>query len=206
MKKLWKWLYWNSANILSASRFLAFPILFVPCNLSDWEKIIVIVFLAVTDLFDGPLARRIKNAEGAGKFIDAFSDKVMILSVLGFFLWEKIVDPRIISAIILGEALPLSIACFGIGLAWGKNPKRNIFQTIKTVLAHWKINAPGKLAMVFYFSMGIFIVLSIIFPQNEIWAYLYIISFWGGLIFRVISIGYYVIDLNNWQKEYNSTV
>lgn len=206
MRRLLKWLYDNSANILSASRILAPFILFWPGSLSVREKIIAIVFLAATDLFDGPLARRIRNAEEAGKFIDAFSDKIMILSVLGFFFWEKIVDPGIISAIILGEALPLSIACFGIGLAWGKNPKRNISQTIKTVLAHWKINAPGKLAMVFYFSMGIFIVLSIIFPQNGIWAYLYIISFWGGLIFRIISIGYYVADLNNWQKEYNSTV
>lgn len=204
MKKLLKWSYRNLANMLSASRILTPLILFGPWSLSIREKIIVIVLLAATDLFDGLLARRIKNAEGVGKFIDAFSDKVMILSVLGFFLWEKIVDPRIISVIILGEALPLSIACFGIGLAWGKNPRRNFSQTIKTVLAHWKINAPGKLAMVFYFSMGIFIVLSVIFPQERIWAFLYAISFWGGLIFRVISIGYYIADLNNWQKEYNT--
>lgn len=206
MKKMLKWLKWNSANILSASRILTPFILFWPGSLSVREKIIIIVFLAATDLFDGPLARKIGNAEGSGKFIDAFPDKVSIFSTLIFLLWEKIVDPRIIGAIILGEALPLSIACFGIGLAWGKNPKRNISQTIKTVLAHWKINAPGKLAMVFYFSMGIFIVLFTIFPQNGIWAYLYIISFWGGLIFRVISIGYYVIDLSNWQKKYNATV
>jgi len=204
MKKLLKWLYWNSANILSASRFLAFPILFVPCNLSDWERIIAVVLLAATDLFDGLLARKIGNAEGIGKFIDSFSDKVMILSVLGFFLWEKIIDPRVIGAIILGEVLASSIAGFGIYLA--KNRSRGISQTTKTVLEHWKINASGKLAMVFYFSMGIFIVLSIIFPQNGIWAYLYIISFWGGLIFRVISIGYYIADLNNWQKEYNTTL
>jgi phosphatidylglycerophosphate synthase len=204
MKKLLKWLHWNSANILSASRFLAPVVLFGPWSLSIREKIIIIVFLSATDLFDGPLARRIKNAEGIGKFIDAFSDKIMILSVLGFFFWEKIVDPRIIGAIILGEVIAFSIAGFGIFLA--KNKRQGFSQTVKTVLEHWKINAPGKLAMVFYFSMGIFIVLSIIFPQNGIWAYLYIISFWGGLIFRVISIGYYVIDLNNWQKKYNATV
>jgi phosphatidylglycerophosphate synthase len=204
MNRLLKWLYQNSANLLSASRVLTPLILFGAGRLSIREKVIAIVILAATDLFDGPLARRIKNADGVGKFVDSFSDKVMILSVLGFFLWEKIIDPRIIGLIILGELLPFSIACFGVGLAWRKKAKKELSQTVKIVLEHWSINAPGKLTMVFYFSMGVFIALSIIFPQNEILVYIYLVSFGGGLIFRFISIGYYIVDLNNWQREYNS--
>lgn len=203
MGRLRSWLRQNSANFLSASRILTPFILFGAGSLNIREKVIAIVILAATDLFDGPLARRIKNANGVGKFVDSFSDKVMILSVLGFFLWEKIIDPRIIAVIILGELLPFSIACFGIGLAWRKRVKQEFSQTVKTVLEHWSINAPGKLTMVFYFSMGAFIALSIIFPRNEIFAYLYFVSFGGGLIFRLISVGYYMVDLSNWQKEYN---
>jgi phosphatidylglycerophosphate synthase len=204
MSRLLKWLYRNSANILSASRILTPFILFGVGSLNIREKVIAVVILAATDLFDGPVARRINNADGVGKFVDSFSDKVMILSVLGFFLWEEIIDPRIIATIILGELLPFSIACFGVGLAWRKNAKKEFSQTVKTVLEHWSINAPGKLTMVFYFSMGIFVALSIIFPRNEMLVYIYLVSFGGGLIFRFISIGYYIVDLNNWQKEYNS--
>jgi phosphatidylglycerophosphate synthase len=91
-------------------------------------------------------------------------------------------------------------------LALEKTRIRGISQAVKIVLNHWKINAPGKLTMVFYFFMAIFVFLSVAFPQNEIWAYFYLISFWGGFIFRVISIGYYIVDLNNWQKEYNAAI
>lgn len=197
MKKLSSWLYQNSANLLSASRNLTPFILFGSWGLSIREKLMVIVVLAATDLFDGPVARKIKNEGDIGKFIDSFSDKVMIFSVLVFFFLEKIINPKIIGAIILGEVLSFAIASFGIYLAWEKTRD----QWKKNILEHWKVNAPGKLAVVFYFSMAIFIFLTTIFPQNEIWTYLYIISFWGGFIFRIISIGYYVIDLNNWQKK-----
>ena len=64
----------------------------------------------------------------------------------------------------------------------------------------------GLAAMVFYFIMAGFIYLDVTFPRNEIFFHFYIVSFGVGFIFRVISIGYYVIDLNNWQKEYNSAV
>lgn len=202
MKKLLRWLYNNSANILSASRILTPLILFWPGNLSIREKLTVIIFLAITDIFDGFLARKIGNEGKAGKFIDSFSDKVLIFSVLAFLYLEKIVNPKIVGALILGELLAFSIAVYGICLVWEKNRGR----WIKNILEHWKVNAPGKLAMVFYFFMAIFIFISVIFPRNEIWAYFYLISFWGGLIFRVISIGYYVVDLNNWQKEYNKTL
>jgi phosphatidylglycerophosphate synthase len=206
MKRVLKWLRWNLANILSASRILTPVILFGSWDLSIREKIAGVIFLAATDLFDGFLARKIGNEKGIGRVIDSLSDKILIFSTLVFLLWEKIIDPRITGVIILGEALPFSIACFGVGLAWSKNQNRDFSQTTEIVLEHWKINAPGKLALAFYFLMSIMVALSVFFSQNGMWIYFYFISFLGGLIFRVISVGYYISDLNNWQKEYNKTL
>lgn len=199
MRKLLVWLYQNSANMLSASRILTPIILFGVEGLSIREKLTVIIFLATTDIFDGFLARKIGNEGKSGKFIDSFSDKVLIFSVLAFLYLEKIINSKIVGALILGEVLAFSIAVYGICLVWEKNRS----QWIKNILEHWKVNAPGKLAMVFYFSMAICIFISVIFPRNEIWANLYFISFSGGLILRVFSIGYYIVDLNNWHGNHN---
>jgi len=207
MKKLWKWLYWNSANLLSASR--CFSIL-IPIDPWDWSiktTFMIILLLGFTDFLDGIIAREIGNFRGKGMAIDAGADKVMVFSVsIWILLKMKNIDPKIIEMIIWGEALPFSIGIIGIGLAWKKNQCRRLSEIAEAVWERWKINIPGKMTMVFYFIMAGFIYLDVTFPRNEIFFHFYIVSFGVGFIFRVISIGYYVIDLNNWQKEYNSAV
>jgi phosphatidylglycerophosphate synthase len=219
MKKLLKWLRWNSANIVSASRILAPLILFGPGNLSIREKIIAIVLWAATDFIDGPLARKIGNFNGIGKVIDAFSDKVMIFSVLWFLFQEEIISPLVAGAIILGETPASFIAVFGFYLATRKSFSSGIIKSEKTIkgklklifseakktiLDNWKISEAGRKAMVFYLAMAIFIFLHAFFSKSLAFEYLYLIAFSGGFILRAISLRYYVSDLRRWQKKYLS--
>lgn len=207
MKKLRKWLYWNLANFLSASRFLSLLI-----HSRIWSSMsiemtwVFILFLCLTDLLDGIVARRIGNFKGIGMAIDTSADKVMILSVsIWILLKVKNISPGMMEMIILGEILPFSIGLFGIGLAWKKNRSRGLSAIAKEIWGRWKISIPGKMAMIFYFIMAIFIYLDIAFSGNEIFFHFYLVSFGAGFIFRIISIGYYLMDLNNWQKAYNMT-
>lgn len=207
MKKLWKWLYWNSANILSASRFLTPAILFGPWGLSVKAAFVSILLLGLTDALDGWVARRIGNFEGIGRALDIIADKTMLFVASIWILLEVAsINPVIIKMIIAGEALSFSMAPLASILVWKKNQNRKFFQIIQEVLEKCKTNIQGKRAMFCYFSMTGFIYLNIAFPGNEIFFHFYLVSFGVGFIYRVISIGYYAVDLNNWQKEYNSTV
>ncbi len=162
----------------------------------------VVVILASTDIFDGMIARKVGNAEGIGKIIDSFSDKVMIFSVLVFLFIYRIVDHWVISLVLLGEMLAFAIASAGIYLAVKKYSKKGLKEIIETITSNWKISSVGKLAVVLYFLMAIFIFLRVFFPRNEALDLFYLVSFWAGFLMRLISIGFYIADLYGWQKRY----
>lgn len=207
MKKLRKWLYWNLANFLSASRFLTPVILFGPWGLSVKAAFVSILLLGLTDALDGWVARRIGNFEGIGRALDIIADKTMLFVASIWILSEVAsINSVIIKMIIAGEVLPFSMAPLASILVWKKNRNRKFFQIIQEVLEKCKTNIQGKRTMFFYFIMVGFIYLNIAFPGNEIFFHLYAISFGIGFIFRVISICYYAVDLNNWQREYGKTI
>lgn len=220
MKKLLKWLRWHLANIMSASRFLAILIHFEPWNSwSNEMKLSFILLLCFTDFLDGKVARVSGNFNGSGQFIDAFADKVMIFSVLWFLFQEKIINPFVAVAIILGEAPAAFIAIFGFYLAVRKSFSSGIIKSEKTIkgklklifseakktiLDNWKISEAGRKAMVFYSAMAIFIFLHAFFSENLAFECLYLVAFSGGFILRVVSLRHYVSDLKKWQKKYLS--
>lgn len=207
MKKLGRWLYWNSANILSASRYFS---ILIPLEIWDWSvetTLAIIVALGATDLLDGWVARKIGNFRGVGKAIDTSADKIMILSVSIWILRRlEDIDSKIIWAIILGEMLPFFIGLCGIGLAWKKNRNRGFSVIAKEVWRRWKVNEAGRKAMVFYFAMAIFIFWQTLFSENPAFKSLYLAAFLGGFILRIISSRLYIVDLNNWIKEYKTKV
>lgn len=207
MKKFRKWLYWNSANILSASRYLS---VLIPLEIWGWSveiTLAIIVALGATDLLDGWVARKIGNFRGVGKAVDTSADKIMILSVSIWILRRlEDIDSKIIWAIILGEAFPFFISLCGIGLAWKKNRSQGFSAIAKEVWERWKVNEAGRKAMVFYFAVAIFIFLYVVFPKVEEFKYLYLFYFLGGFILRLISLGLYAANLSSWIKEYKATV
>jgi len=73
-------------NILTVSRIVLLPVLiglfFVPGETAAWTALWVYIFCAVTDFFDGYLARMLNVTSNFGTFLDPISDKILVSSLL----------------------------------------------------------------------------------------------------------------------------
>ena len=78
---------WNLPNILTVLRLLAAPALVAVYEVfahpySDWLGLGLFVFAALTDYFDGLLARRWKQVSAFGRMLDPIADKAMTILAL----------------------------------------------------------------------------------------------------------------------------
>ena len=73
-------------NILTFSRILAIPVvvalLLLPAPHGNWLAFSVFAFAAVTDFFDGYLARAWHQQSAFGRFLDPIADKLLVAAVL----------------------------------------------------------------------------------------------------------------------------
>lgn len=73
-------------NILTISRIVLLPVLiglfFVPGSTAAWTALWIYIFCAVTDFFDGYLARKYGTTSNFGTFLDPISDKILVSSLL----------------------------------------------------------------------------------------------------------------------------
>lgn len=73
-------------NILTISRIVLLPVLiglfYVEGSTAAWTALWIYVFCAVTDFFDGYIARRYGTTSGFGTFLDPISDKIMVVALL----------------------------------------------------------------------------------------------------------------------------
>jgi CDP-diacylglycerol--glycerol-3-phosphate 3-phosphatidyltransferase len=94
-------------NLLTISRIVLSPIymvLFLIENpYSRLAATIVFVIAALTDLFDGILARRMRMMTGFGKFMDPLADKILISTAFISFVNLGYAQTWMISAIIVRE-------------------------------------------------------------------------------------------------------
>ncbi len=96
---------WNIPNMLTAVRILLIPVFVVVFYLpSDWTNLacaIVFTAAALTDWFDGYLARRWRQVSALGAFLDPVADKLMVAVAL-ILLVEKNPSPALaIPAIVI---------------------------------------------------------------------------------------------------------
>ncbi len=78
---------WTIPNILTIFRLLAalaLPAAYVifPSPIADWIAVILFISAAVTDYFDGYLARKWKQVSKFGKMLDPIADKAMVIIAL----------------------------------------------------------------------------------------------------------------------------
>jgi cardiolipin synthase (CMP-forming) len=73
-------------NALTISRIVLLPVLiglfFVPGAAAAWWALWIYIFCAVTDFFDGYLARKFQSMSAFGTFLDPISDKILVVSLL----------------------------------------------------------------------------------------------------------------------------
>ena len=83
----------NLPNLLSLLRIILTP-LFIIFLFSDDRLLALIIFAvaAITDAYDGHLARKYNQITPQGKFLDPLADKVLVLSAFFSFAFIGIID------------------------------------------------------------------------------------------------------------------
>lgn len=86
---------WNLPNILTLSRI---PLMFVIVGLmyADWTGAATLAFwlfiaAAISDWLDGAIARRRGIVSNFGKFMDALTDKVLVIGLMVAFVHQQVI-------------------------------------------------------------------------------------------------------------------
>ena len=103
----------NLPNLLTWSRMLAIPLLvgahFLPWGRPAIDTLTTAIFIvaAVTDWFDGWLARKLGQTSAFGAFLDPVADKLIVCAALIILVQLGRTDP-IIALIIIGREVAIS--------------------------------------------------------------------------------------------------
>ena len=145
---------WNLPNILTLLRLLAAPglavmFLYFTRPYADWFALILFVSAAVTDWFDGYLARAWKQETKLGAMLDPIADKAMVvialMVIIAFSSWS--------AWLVLPATVILFREVFVSGL---REYLGDVAGTLKvTQLAKWKTTAQ-MIAIAVLFSQGVF--------------------------------------------------
>ena len=98
---------WNLPNTLTVLRLLAAPgvavmFLYFHRPWADWFALSLFILAAVTDWFDGYLARAQGTVSKLGVFLDPIADKIMIAAVILMLVFTRDVEGwHVIAALII---------------------------------------------------------------------------------------------------------
>ncbi|MCE8512222.1 CDP-diacylglycerol--glycerol-3-phosphate 3-phosphatidyltransferase [Ruegeria pomeroyi] len=147
---------WNLPNILTLLRLLAAPglavmFLYFTRPYADWFALILFVSAAITDWFDGYLARAWKQETKMGAMMDPIADKAMVVIALMILVGYS--TEHWTPWLVLPATVILFREVFVSGL---REYLGDVAGTLKvTKLAKWKTTAQ-MIAIAVLFSQGIF--------------------------------------------------
>ena len=104
---------WNIPNSLTFARILLIPVFmlvfFLPYNWAHPVTALIFALAAITDWFDGYLARRLAQQSALGAFLDPVADKLMVSTALVLLVAQHPDLLMVIStAIIIGREITIS--------------------------------------------------------------------------------------------------
>lgn len=145
---------WTVPNILTVLRLLAAPgvavmFLYFHRPWADWFALILFGLAAITDFFDGYLARAWKQESRLGAMLDPIADKAMVVIALLVITGYSGMDPWLIlpaTAILFREV-------FVSGLREFLGDKAGLLKV--TRLAKWKTTAQMTAIAVLFLAMGL---------------------------------------------------
>lgn len=145
---------WNLPNLLTTLRLLAAPglavmFLYFTRPYADWFALILFVSAAVTDWFDGYLARAWKQETKLGAMLDPIADKAMVIIALMVIVGYSSMSPWLV--------LPATVILFREVFVSGlREYLGNTAGTLKvTKLAKFKTSAQ-MIAIAVLFAQGVF--------------------------------------------------
>ncbi|WP_420557240.1 CDP-diacylglycerol--glycerol-3-phosphate 3-phosphatidyltransferase [Roseovarius sp.] len=145
---------WNIPNVLTVLRLLAAPavavmFLYFHRPWADWFALVLFVGAAVTDWFDGYLARLWKQTTKLGTMLDPIADKAMVVIALAVILGYSSMSPWLV----LPATMILFREVFVSGL---REYLGDTAGTLKvTKLAKWKTTLQ-MVAIAVLFAQGVF--------------------------------------------------
>lgn len=145
---------WTIPNILTILRLLAAPMvavmfLYFHRPWADWFALVLFISAAVTDWFDGYLARAWKQTTKLGTMLDPIADKAMVVIALAVILGYSSMSPWLV----LPTTMILFREVFVSGL---REFLGDTAGTLKvTRLAKWKTTAQ-MVAIAVLFAQGVF--------------------------------------------------
>lgn len=145
---------WNIPNILTVLRLLAAPglavmFLYFARPWADWFALVLFLVAAITDFFDGYLARLWKQESRVGAMMDPIADKAMVVIALLVITGYSGMDPWLIlpaTAIIFREV-------FVSGLREYLGNTSRLLAVTK--LAKWKTTVQMVAISVLFAAMGL---------------------------------------------------
>ncbi|MCB1339517.1 MAG: CDP-diacylglycerol--glycerol-3-phosphate 3-phosphatidyltransferase [Pseudooceanicola sp.] len=144
----------NIPTLLTTLRLLAAPglavmFLFFARPYADWFALVLFLGAAITDWFDGYLARMWKQETRMGAMLDPIADKAMVVIALMVIVGYSSMSPWLV--------LPATVILFREVFVSGlREYLGNVSGTLKvTKLAKWKTTAQ-MVAIAVLFSQGIF--------------------------------------------------
>ena len=146
---------WTLPNILTVLRLLAAPgvaiaFLFFGRPLADWFALILFIGAAVTDWFDGYLARSWKQESRFGAMLDPIADKAMVIIALLVIVGYSSMSPWLV----LPATFIVFREVFVSGLREFLGSQAKLLSVTK--LAKWKTTAQ-MVAIAVLFSQDIFL-------------------------------------------------
>ncbi len=145
---------WTIPNILTILRLLAAPgvaVMFLYFNRpwADWFALVLFISAAITDWFDGYLARAWKQTTKLGTMLDPIADKAMVVIALMVIVGYSSMSPWLV--------LPATVILFREVFVTGlREFLGDTAGTLKvTKLAKWKTTAQ-MVAIAVLFAQGVF--------------------------------------------------
>jgi CDP-diacylglycerol--glycerol-3-phosphate 3-phosphatidyltransferase len=145
---------WTLPNILTILRLLAAPglaVMFLYFNrpYADWFALILFISAAITDWFDGYLARNWKQVTRIGTMLDPIADKAMVVIALMVIVGYSSMSPWLV--------LPATVILFREVFVSGlREYLGDTAGTLRvTQLAKWKTTAQ-MVAIAVLFAQGVF--------------------------------------------------
>ena len=97
----------NTPNILSLIRIILTPLfiilLFADFKMAKVFALLVFAIAAITDAYDGHLARKYNQITPEGKFLDPLADNILVLSAFISFAFINIIDFWMVGIIIFRD-------------------------------------------------------------------------------------------------------
>lgn len=187
----------NLPNKLTTIRILLVPIMVGTMLISFPLHYLVSGLLfgaaALTDFFDGKIAREQKLITDFGKFLDPIADKILVLSALVCFLSLGLCDPIIIIVVLLREFVVTSVRLSAANKQ--KVVAANIWGKLKTVAQIIAIVAIFVMQLAFeVITLFINIDAALLDTLGLVFYITGEVLLWISTIFTILSGVKYIID------------